>query len=193
MRSDVYPRHGMMAGANHDELAAQKFFLGTARVCERAPDVAMHGRLHRRGAAGNGRARSRGRERPHGRAQKGRRATHFPELGRAAAHFPGVDVGLRGRHGGPPTRRAGRELPFHREPRRQPGAEPRSAQPGVSDPGGSAHPAGRLPARRRRGRRARRGDLRPRRRPLRPGPRRWAERRARAYDFGFHHGRLPGK
>ncbi len=28
MRSDVYPRHGMMAGANHDELAAQKFFLG---------------------------------------------------------------------------------------------------------------------------------------------------------------------
>ena len=28
MRSDVYPRHGMMAGADHDELAAQKFFLG---------------------------------------------------------------------------------------------------------------------------------------------------------------------
>ncbi len=28
MRSDVYPRHGMMAGATHDELAAQKFFLG---------------------------------------------------------------------------------------------------------------------------------------------------------------------
>ena len=28
MRSDVHPRHGMMAGANHDELAAQKFFLG---------------------------------------------------------------------------------------------------------------------------------------------------------------------
>ena len=28
LRSDVYPRHGMMAGANHDELAAQKFFLG---------------------------------------------------------------------------------------------------------------------------------------------------------------------
>ncbi|MXW45299.1 MAG: class I SAM-dependent methyltransferase [Gammaproteobacteria bacterium] len=28
MRSDVYPRHGMMAGATHDELAAQKYFLG---------------------------------------------------------------------------------------------------------------------------------------------------------------------
>ena len=28
MRRDVHPRHGMMAGATHDELAAQKYFLG---------------------------------------------------------------------------------------------------------------------------------------------------------------------
>ena len=103
MRSDVYPRHGMMAGATHDELAAQKYFLGlrayaNGRLMAQAIDACNEKVMPEMGE----RDPEAEEDRKAGAAQV-RGTAHLPALGGAAAHVPGTDVGLRGRHRRPAT------------------------------------------------------------------------------------------